>query len=153
MSTIEINKAFIWFTGCYLALTLNIYSCIYKLDCWQEKPLGNMPGKHQKVFSKPITSYLDSYKEGEGSKVDEEEALDPATPVTLQAISYTVAQAVGQIGSEFQQMKDEVNKSLGALETRFDSKLTTVVHKNDTIEAAQRDLNRRVELVKAQTAD
>lgn len=107
-----------------------------------------MPGKQQKVFSNDITSYLEADTEWVGSKETETALHDLDTPVTLHAIKNIVAQAMGQIRTEFRYMKKEVNKSLDALETHFDAKLTTISERIDTVQATQGEVNRKVKTVR-----
>lgn len=88
-----------------------------------------------------------------GHKETEPVALERDAPVTLLEIKDIIAQAVGQIRTEFRYMKEEVDKALGALETRFDVKLTAISQKIDAIEVTQVELNRKMETIRSQVLE
>lgn len=72
-----------------------------------------MPGKNQRGFTRPITSYLGAEGEmEEDGKGDQEEISPLDSQVTLQALSDVVARAVGKIDAEFKILRDEIGKSL-----------------------------------------
>lgn len=79
-----------------------------------------MSGKGQKVFSRPITEYLDVEREVEGNDKNGHGAVyETNSAIPLQAIRQIIAQEVGKIETEFNTFKEEVCKSLCTLEQRF----------------------------------
>lgn len=58
--------------------------------------------------------------------------------ITLQAIREIIVQEIGKVQTEIKSFKEDVCKTLDALEQTFDSKLTTIAQKIDIFEAGQK---------------
>lgn len=64
-----------------------------------------------------------------------------------------MTQAVGRVETEFKTLRDDVGKSVDALTSKFDSSLTIISQKIDSIEAVQGELTQKVETIATQSSD
>lgn len=84
-----------------------------------------MPGKSSKIFSNPITKYLEA--EGEIGGSEEQATSDPSA--TVHAIQKIITQEVGRIGLEIGKFREDVCKSMEALKHKVGGRLAVIVQK------------------------